>query len=359
VPLSTGPGRKFLLSFLPPVGAAMALTAALYAHGGVGLLPGLWLLSYGAAIVTAGTFSVRAVPLMGVGFMAVGVSRSPHRPPGPTPGWPPASAACTSPSDSSSRGGTVASGEAARREPEQEREGGATVPPAKGRKRARRKTPVELDRVIHERVRLAIVSALAGAESLSFNELKDLLDITDGNLSVHARRLEEAGFVACEKSFVDRVPRTEYSLTAGRSPGPRRVPRPHGIPDPAGARGLSQPLPRPDIMTEEGFMIQSTFGEHGGFHVAIIMDGNGRWAQARGLPRTAGHRAGATAVRRVVEAAPSQGIGVLTLYAFSSDNWKRPGPGGPGAAAPAGELPADGDGAVRGAGGAGRGAGAA
>ena len=59
-------------------------------------------------------------------------------------------------------------------------------------------------------------------------------------------------------------------------------------------------------------------------HVAIIMDGNGRWAQSRGLPRTAGHRAGATAVRRVVEAAPSQGINVLTLYAFSSDNWKRP-----------------------------------
>jgi hypothetical protein len=72
VPLSTGPGRKFLLSFLPPVGVAMALTAALYAHGAVSLLPGLWLLSYGAAIVTAGTFSVRAVPLMGMGFMAVG-----------------------------------------------------------------------------------------------------------------------------------------------------------------------------------------------------------------------------------------------------------------------------------------------
>jgi DNA-binding MarR family transcriptional regulator len=88
---------------------------------------------------------------------------------------------------------------------------------AHGRKRARRKTPVELDRVIHERVRLAIVSALAGADSLSFTELKDLLDITDGNLSVHARRLEEAGFIACEKSFVDRVPRTEYQLTpAGR-----------------------------------------------------------------------------------------------------------------------------------------------
>lgn len=72
VPLSTGPGRKFLLSFLPPVGAAAALTAALYAQGAVALLPGLWLLLYGAAVVTAGTFSVRVVPLMGIGFMLLG-----------------------------------------------------------------------------------------------------------------------------------------------------------------------------------------------------------------------------------------------------------------------------------------------
>jgi undecaprenyl diphosphate synthase len=59
-------------------------------------------------------------------------------------------------------------------------------------------------------------------------------------------------------------------------------------------------------------------------HVAIIMDGNGRWATSRGLPRTAGHRAGADAVRRVVESAPRLGVGTLTLFAFSSDNWKRP-----------------------------------
>src|SRR3990170_4006425 len=59
-------------------------------------------------------------------------------------------------------------------------------------------------------------------------------------------------------------------------------------------------------------------------HVAIIMDGNGRWAPRRGLPRAAGHRAGADAVRRAVEAAPDLGIGALTLYAFSSDNWRRP-----------------------------------
>jgi undecaprenyl diphosphate synthase len=60
------------------------------------------------------------------------------------------------------------------------------------------------------------------------------------------------------------------------------------------------------------------------FHLAIIMDGNGRWAAARGLPRIAGHRKGADAVRRTVEAAPSCGISTLTLYAFSSDNWRRP-----------------------------------
>ena len=97
--------------------------------------------------------------------------------------------------------------------------GGAnTTATASKRKRAQAaESPVELDRVIHERVRLAIVSALAGAESLTFNALKELLQITDGNLSVHARKLEEAGFVACEKSFVERVPRTEYRLTtAGR-----------------------------------------------------------------------------------------------------------------------------------------------
>jgi hypothetical protein len=71
-PLSSGPGRKFLLGFLPSVGAAVVLTAALYAHDAVALLPGLWLLSYGAAVVSAGTFSVRAVPLMGLAFMGVG-----------------------------------------------------------------------------------------------------------------------------------------------------------------------------------------------------------------------------------------------------------------------------------------------
>ncbi|HXG45883.1 MAG TPA: transcriptional regulator [Gemmatimonadales bacterium] len=74
--------------------------------------------------------------------------------------------------------------------------------------------PVELDRVIHERVRLAIVSALAVNDTLSFNALKTLLDLTDGNLSVHARKLEEAGYVHCLKFFDGRIPRTEFRLTA-------------------------------------------------------------------------------------------------------------------------------------------------
>ena len=73
---------------------------------------------------------------------------------------------------------------------------------------------VKLDAVIHERVRLGIISALAVNDALSFNELKKLLEITDGNLSVHARKLEDAGYVKCSKSFVGRQPRTEFSLTA-------------------------------------------------------------------------------------------------------------------------------------------------
>lgn len=72
----------------------------------------------------------------------------------------------------------------------------------------------DLDRLIHERVRLAIVSALAVTESLTFNELKQRLSITDGNLSVHARKLEEANYVVCNKFFEGRTPKTEYRLTA-------------------------------------------------------------------------------------------------------------------------------------------------
>ncbi len=76
----------------------------------------------------------------------------------------------------------------------------------------------ELDNLIHERVRLGIVSALAANQSLTFSELKDLLKTTDGNISVHTRKLEDAEYITCTKSFEGRIPKTEYQLTAsGRS----------------------------------------------------------------------------------------------------------------------------------------------
>ena len=109
---------------------------------------------------------------------------------------------------------------------ERETEAGASQPrrqplpgrPAADRSRqARPIEPIALDRLIHEQMRLGIVSALAVNESLSFNDLKKLLDTTDGNLSVHARKLEEAQYVTCTKFFVGRFPKTEYRLTpAGR-----------------------------------------------------------------------------------------------------------------------------------------------
>jgi DNA-binding MarR family transcriptional regulator len=76
----------------------------------------------------------------------------------------------------------------------------------------------ELDKIIHERMRLGIISALAANERLSFSDLKKLLNTTDGNISVHARKLEDAGYVVCEKSFKGRTPLTEYAITKeGRS----------------------------------------------------------------------------------------------------------------------------------------------
>jgi len=87
-------------------------------------------------------------------------------------------------------------------------------PRANQEPRAPRHEATNLDRVIHERMRLAIVSALAVNDTLTFNDLKRLLDTTDGNLSVHARKLEDAHYITCEKSFEGRMPKTEFRLTA-------------------------------------------------------------------------------------------------------------------------------------------------
>ena len=97
----------------------------------------------------------------------------------------------------------------------------ASVPRARSGGVPRKASPpsqaMRLDRVIHERLRLGFMSALAGVPSLTFTELKDILGATDGNLSVHARRLEEAGYVTCTKGYDGRVPKTEFRLTdAGR-----------------------------------------------------------------------------------------------------------------------------------------------
>lgn len=108
------------------------------------------------------------------------------------------------------RGGAAKAMRAARRGTTPRRKLEVTNAPPEG-------GPPELDRIIHERLRLGIVSALAVNEALTFNELKAALEATDGNLSVHARKLEEAEYVECLKSFEGRVPKTEYRITpAGR-----------------------------------------------------------------------------------------------------------------------------------------------
>ena len=90
----------------------------------------------------------------------------------------------------------------------------APMPLRTVRGKAKVEGPLALDRLIHERIRLGILSALAATDAVSFNDLKKLLETTDGNLSVHARKLEEANYIACTKSFENRVPKTEYSITA-------------------------------------------------------------------------------------------------------------------------------------------------
>jgi DNA-binding transcriptional ArsR family regulator len=100
------------------------------------------------------------------------------------------------------------------RQERQQRSRDAGAPLEAVRNPAREAAPADLDRLIHERIRLGIVSALAVNRSLTFNELKALLKTSDGNLSVHARKLEEADYITCAKSFDGRLPKTEYRLAA-------------------------------------------------------------------------------------------------------------------------------------------------
>lgn len=104
----------------------------------------------------------------------------------------------------------VARRSAAKRAPQK----GQETTKLRGLTRAEASPAPSLDRIIHERLRLGIISALAANETLTFNDLKALLNTTDGNLSVHARKLEEAGYVGCTKFFEGRMPKTEYKLTS-------------------------------------------------------------------------------------------------------------------------------------------------
>src|SRR6266853_6034055 len=109
------------------------------------------------------------------------------------------------------------SGAIKRSEPAGPAAGKASPKPAAVPRSPAGKEDAGFDRLIYERVRLGIMSALAMNEQLTFNELKSLFDVSDGNLSAHARKLEEAGYIACSKSFEGRRPRSDYSLTpAGR-----------------------------------------------------------------------------------------------------------------------------------------------
>jgi DNA-binding MarR family transcriptional regulator len=105
----------------------------------------------------------------------------------------------------------VAKPQRGRHADQQPKEHARPLRPERGRAPA--EGPLAFDRLIHERLRLGILSALAVNESMSFNDLKKLMQTTDGNLSVHARKLEEANYIACTKSFEGRVPKTEYAIT--------------------------------------------------------------------------------------------------------------------------------------------------
>lgn len=106
----------------------------------------------------------------------------------------------------------MAKASSGRRAPAPEKESAAPLRTVRGRATA--DGPLALDRLIHERLRLGILSALAVNDSMTFNDLKKLIQTTDGNLSVHARKLEEAGYISCVKSFEGRVPKTEYTISA-------------------------------------------------------------------------------------------------------------------------------------------------
>src|SRR5271156_3621492 len=190
-----------------------------------------------------------------------------------------------------------------------------------------------LDRVIHEKARLGVLTSLmAHPKGLAFADLKQLCGLTDGNLSRHLQVLQEAGLVDVTKGYEGNRPHTSCRLTKS---GRRRfldylAVLERLVRDAAKAAGKEHAaLARLGILPtwsypflNRNFAMQSERAAK--LHAGIIMDGNGRWAPRRALSRVRGHEAGVEAIRRIVEAAPAQDVGTLTLYAFSTDNWRRP-----------------------------------
>ena len=188
-PAVFGAGAAIRAELRAALAGGRLLTAVLYRAGLPAAIPGAWLLLYGTGVVTGGAFSVRVVPVMGLCFMSLGAVAlfCPFA-------WGTAFLAAGFGglhllSESSLPGGTVARQNTARKD--------SLRVSREVRVWSRRKALAGLDRLIYEPIRLRIVSALAVNPSLTFNELKKLLDTTDGNLSVHARKLEDAEYIVC------------------------------------------------------------------------------------------------------------------------------------------------------------------
>ncbi len=192
------------------------MTVVLYRAGLTDAIPGLWLLLYGTGVVTGGMFSVSVVPIMGLCFMALGAAAL--FAPNGFANWFHGGGLWRFTYYLRSRllpGGTVARQSAAKSSTTKKR--AASAENLRQVESGARHPAPGLDRLIHERMRLGIVSALAANESLTFNDLKNLMNTTDGNLSVHARKLEDGGYIECTKSFEGRLPKTAYKITeAGR-----------------------------------------------------------------------------------------------------------------------------------------------
>ncbi len=191
--LSSGIGRRFLIGLVPALTAGAILTLALWLNNAPTLIPGVWMLLYGTAVAGVGGFST--VPVLratGISFMAAGTIGLLC-----PPAWLDGLMAL-------SFGGLhIGFGLWIVRRDQSPQQAAARA--------------TQLDRVIHGRIRLGMLSLLASRDSADFNEIKRVLSATDGNLSIHARKLEEAGYVRCDKTHDDRVPRSVFSLTpAGR-----------------------------------------------------------------------------------------------------------------------------------------------